>query len=90
LNDTFELLSVARYMRMGMATIPKLSTPRQMDLGIFNSPASAWLFSARLAARAYNSLSSGATASMTARRGTRRGEPARAPLRLRFPPQSTR
>src|SRR6266508_3779698 len=39
LNETFEVLSVARYRRTGMATIPKLSTPRQMDLGTCRLPA---------------------------------------------------
>jgi len=32
-SGLFDELSVARYMRIGMATIPKLSTPRQMLLG---------------------------------------------------------
>src|SRR5207245_9625868 len=34
LKDTLLVLSVARYSRTGMATIPKLMTPRQMDRGI--------------------------------------------------------
>src|SRR5437588_728887 len=38
LNDTLLELSVARYRRTGMATIPKLMTPFQIDRGIPQSP----------------------------------------------------
>jgi len=34
LNDTLLELSVARYKRTGMATIPKLMTPFQIDRGM--------------------------------------------------------
>src|SRR2546425_3846193 len=34
LNDTLLVLSVARYRRTGIATIPKLMTPRQIERGI--------------------------------------------------------
>src|SRR5256885_15003256 len=50
LNETLLLLSVARYSRTGMATIPKLMTPRQIERGI-RHPQPLVLFCARLAAR---------------------------------------
>src|SRR5207245_9546196 len=34
LNDTLLVLSVARYSRTGIATMPKLITPRQIERGI--------------------------------------------------------
>jgi len=36
LNETLLELSVARYNRTGMATIPKLMTPFQIDRGMLN------------------------------------------------------
>src|SRR5688500_18501501 len=38
LNETLLELSVARYRRTGMATIPKLMTPRQIERGIVATP----------------------------------------------------
>src|SRR6266508_4086221 len=43
LKDTLLELSVARYMRTGMATIPKLITPFQIERGMLASPAAACL-----------------------------------------------
>src|SRR6266568_3224868 len=51
LNETLLELSVARYKRTGMATIPKLMTPFQIDRGIPNHLVGLFPFCARPAAR---------------------------------------
>jgi hypothetical protein len=51
LNETLLVLSVARYKRTGMATIPKLITPRQIDRGIPTPRGRLCFFARGLAAR---------------------------------------
>src|SRR5438876_4216242 len=57
LNETLLELSVARYNRTGMATIPKLMTPFQIDRGMPYHLAGRFSPCARLAARIINGSS---------------------------------